>query len=215
MHTLTSYCMNHSRPYTIQWNREELLLFNYKITKDIFAVFIRGQLDKLEVVIQSDVLFNISLESIGINCDIRTSMDTGDTKAGWGPFLPEAHPSLINDDSNRFLRALATSDSDQAPVRKVKGELVWDRSKSGCWLMQIDEALQLTYALIHTTGAFLDVLRKRVCSNGPTRRMVLPPTSASVPAPWHLTRLIIKGSWSPECTRTSSGFFRIVFPASC
>lgn len=62
----TPYCMNHSHPYTIQWNKDELLIPNYKITKDIFAVFIRYQLDKLETIIWSDILFNISLESIGI-----------------------------------------------------------------------------------------------------------------------------------------------------
>ncbi|KAF7978076.1 hypothetical protein HWV62_1727 [Athelia sp. TMB] len=153
MHVLTAYCMGHSRPYTVQWNKDELLIFNYKITRDTFTAFIREQLAKLEAIIQSDVLFGIRLESIGVNCDIQTTMDTGDLqKPGWGPFLPEAHPSLINNDSNKFLRTLATMDSDQAPVRRVHDGLVWDRSKSGRWLMQIDRAWQLTYALIHCTG---------------------------------------------------------------
>lgn len=153
MHVLTAYCMGHARPYTVQWNRDEMLIFNYKITKDRFATFIRAQLTKLEEFVDSDVLCGISLEAIGINCDIRTSMDTGDLKTpGCGPFLPEANPSLINGDSNKFLRALASMESDLAPVRMVDDDLVWDRSKSGKWLMRIDGAWQLTYAMIHAAG---------------------------------------------------------------
>lgn len=63
---LTAYCMGHSQPYTIQWNKDELLNFNYKITKDAFAT----ELYKLKAIVQLNVLFGIPLESIDINCDI-------------------------------------------------------------------------------------------------------------------------------------------------
>lgn len=102
--------MSHSRPYTIQWNRDELIIFNHKITVERFAQFLQKQLNELEDFVQSKVLFGIELEDIGITCDIDDSMDTGDiTTPGLGPFLPEANHSLVNSDSTKFLRALTRS----------------------------------------------------------------------------------------------------------
>ena len=142
----------------MQWNKEVLLIQdhknskrNYTTTKDAFTLFVRRELDKLETFIDSEVLFGISLESIGISCRLTDSMDTGDkTTPGCGPFLSADDTTLDNVDSNKFLHAL-TELGKNAPVQKVGGSLVWDKTKSTKWSMICHMALQRAYCLVHTT----------------------------------------------------------------
>lgn len=151
MHATTRFCMGNSRPYVVQWNQDELLIFQYKITKDRLAIFIQDQINELEKFVASHVLLGIPLESLGISSDIHNSMDTGDLETpGLGPFLPEATSNLDNQDSNKFLRGLAETDSERAPVKRVKNALIWDKPKSMTWLASIDTAWLLLYCLIHT-----------------------------------------------------------------
>jgi len=158
MHDTTRYCLGHLRPYMMQWNKEVLLIHdhrgskrNYMTTKDAFAQFVRQQLDELETFVDSEVLFGISLKSIGISCRLTDTMDTGDkTTPGYGPFLSADDTTLDNVDSNKFLRAL-TEFGKEAPVRKVGGRLEWDRRKSNKWSMICHMALQMAYCLVHTT----------------------------------------------------------------
>jgi hypothetical protein len=142
----------------MQWNKEVLLIqdhknskCNYTTTKDAFTQFVRRELDELETFIRKKVLFGISLESIGISCQLTDSMDTGDTiTPGYGPFLSAEDTTLDNVDSNKFLRAL-TELGKESPVRKVGGNLVWDKTKSNKWSMICHMALQTAYCLVHTT----------------------------------------------------------------
>lgn len=145
--------MGHVRPYVVQWNQEELTIFAYKITKDRFAKFLQEELTKLEVFVKTEVLLGISLDDLDIDCRIKNDMDDGDLQTdGRGAFLHEATLSLDNQDSRKFQRALAGVESDRGPVRKVKGALHWDKSKSTAWLLCINIAWQLTYCLMHSLG---------------------------------------------------------------
>lgn len=153
MHSTTRYCMGHLRPYVIQWNAEELTIFNYKITKDKFAAFLREQLTEFERFIESEVLLGLSPGDFGVSCEIHNDMDDGDLDTpGRGPFLPEATASLDNPDSRKFQRAMAEMASDRAPVRRIGNVLQWDKDKSTRWLLSIDMAWQFAYCLIHCLG---------------------------------------------------------------
>lgn len=145
--------MGHVRPYIVQWNKEELTIFTYKVTKDLFAKFLQEQLTKLEAFVKTEVLLGISRDDLGINCRIKNDMDDGDLQThGRGAFLHKATLSLDNQDSHKFQRALAGVESNRGPVWKVKGALHWDKSKSTAWLLCINIAWKLTYCLMHSLG---------------------------------------------------------------
>jgi hypothetical protein len=111
----------------MQWNKDVLLIqdhknakHNYTTTKDAFTLFVRRELDELETFIDREVLFGISLESIGVSCRLTDSMDTGDkTTPGYGPFLSADNTTLDNVDSNKFLRALINSERNRLSRRLV------------------------------------------------------------------------------------------------
>lgn len=136
----------------VQWNKDVLLLQKYRITKDQFAHFIQDELTALEAFVENEVLLGISLEEIGVSCELHDDWDDGDlTTPGHGPFLSTENRTLDNTDSNKLMRALIKV-GERGPVRKVRGHMEWDKTKSNRWLMGNSMALQRTYCLVHSTS---------------------------------------------------------------
>jgi hypothetical protein len=135
----------------LQWHQETLIIQTNKITKDSFTLNLRNSLDELEKLVQENVLFGISLLSIGISCKLHNSMDNGDNVTpGYGPFSLGTTMALDNSDFDKFFRAMMKI-ADHSPCRHVGSSLEWDREKSLHWETDIHQSLQLAFVQTHAT----------------------------------------------------------------
>jgi len=151
MHDSTTFCLANKRPYLLQWHQETLVIQTNKITKDSFALNLRNSLDELEKLVEENVLFGISLQSIGVSCELHHSMDNGDdVTPGYGPFSSGTTTALDNPDSDKFFRVMMKI-ADRSPCRRVGGSLEWDREKSLRWETEIHQSLQLAFVQTHAT----------------------------------------------------------------
>lgn len=128
------------------------MIQNYQLTKDRFVQFLQDELRSLEQFVSENILLGISLDAIGVSCDLNESMDNGDRETpGYGAFYALDEVALDNEDSDKFERALKQL-GDRSFVQLKDGRVHYDAVKSALWLANVDGAKERSYALMHATA---------------------------------------------------------------
>lgn len=132
----------------MQWKDENTMIFlEHTFGIPQFVDFVDYQLGELENLIQSELMFGCSLDSLGISCDFTKMNDSADVLTpGYSALLNPNQP--LNPDAERFLAYL--SRSEHVKLVSVEGkQLMWDTQIVRVWGDKIALAVQRLAVICH------------------------------------------------------------------
>lgn len=141
---------------TIRWSKDTAVeVDGHLVPLNEYKSYIQSSIKELENLVQTKVLCNISLATIGISTIITEDTDAGSTVPYHGPFSHEMSELLDNPDSDKFANAMVSQKRLGLNVKVLENgqtSFMGDTKKVWSWLATVDEAWELLYCLYHITS---------------------------------------------------------------
>ena len=173
MHIFSQAVQNRCRPQSVTWvNENEVIIDGKKINLTVFRDFLHFQIQSLENFFKEKVLFGFDLEKLGIAIDFCKLGDHGDfTTIRYNPLLLSLGG---NPDSEIFLEALVKKGE---VVSFKSGKFVWEMEQAQLWVADINQAVQVTYAIAHirAPGRTTEEDKMQIANTLLTRRHLIVP----------------------------------------
>lgn len=156
MRAFSRVVRNSPPPETVRWSGNDIVeVAGNVVPLEKYRAYIHSTITKLQELINTKVLCDISLPGIGINTTIAPDPDAGNNMPYHGPLSSGMSEWMDNPDSNRFTDAMVSQNklglavkqsADGSPTFSGHAERIWD------WLDTIEEAWKLLYCLYHITS---------------------------------------------------------------